>query len=158
MAKGGARPGAGRKKGHKASHTLEALKAREYVIERIKNALQPIMDAQIALARGCSYLYRIDKDDDGKKQKPVLVIDPKEIATYLDGEFGDGDVGENKSYYYITTEKPENPAIKDMLDRAFGRAKESVDLTSKGEQVGVIYLPPKRNDPESGLEPDAEAN
>ena len=137
MARGGARPGAGRKKGHKASHTLEALKAREYVIERIKNALQPIMDAQIALARGCSYLYRIDTDEDGKKQKPVLVTDPEEIAAYLDGEYD----GDDESYYYITTEKPENPAIKDMLDRAFGRAKESVDVTSGGKKLGVIYLP-----------------
>lgn len=58
---GGARINAGRPKGHKASHTLEALKAREYTIQRINEALDPILTAQIEAAKGLYYI-----GDDGR--------------------------------------------------------------------------------------------
>lgn len=56
---GGKRKGAGRKKGHKASHTIQTEKAREYVIQRITEELEPIMTAQIEAAKG---LYFIGKE------------------------------------------------------------------------------------------------
>ena len=51
MAQGGARPGAGRKKGHKASHTVQAEKAREYFIARVVAELEPLLTKQIELAK-----------------------------------------------------------------------------------------------------------
>ena len=43
MANGGKRPGAGRKKGHKASHTIEAEKARAFVIGQVVERLLCIL-------------------------------------------------------------------------------------------------------------------
>lgn len=52
MARGGYRPGAGRKKGSKGTHTLAADKAREYTIQRVTSELDPILTAQIEAAKG----------------------------------------------------------------------------------------------------------
>ena len=46
--KGGARPGAGRKKGYKA---IAAEKAREYLVRRIAEELEPITDVILASAK-----------------------------------------------------------------------------------------------------------
>ena len=45
MAHGGKRPGAGRKKGSKASHTLEAEKLREYLISRAIKEKVPLINS-----------------------------------------------------------------------------------------------------------------
>lgn len=50
---GGKRNGSGRKKGFKA---FEAEKGREYVINRIKAELEPILTAQIEAAKGLCVL------------------------------------------------------------------------------------------------------
>lgn len=34
--------------------------------------------------------------------------------------------------------KGDVPAIKELFDRGFGKASQAVDVTSKGEQMGVI--------------------
>lgn len=52
MAKGGKRPGAGRKPGVKASHTIASENARAYAIQRITKELDPILTAQIEAAKG----------------------------------------------------------------------------------------------------------
>jgi hypothetical protein len=48
MAKGGFRPGSGRKKGYKA---IAAEKAREYLVKRIADELDPITSQMIAAAK-----------------------------------------------------------------------------------------------------------
>lgn len=71
--KGGKRPGAGRKK---ASHTIAAEKAREVMIERIAKELQPLLDAQIDLAKGISIIGKngkvYEKEPDGNMLKYLL--------------------------------------------------------------------------------------
>ena len=74
MAKGGYRPGAGRKKGFKA---IESEKAREYIINRVSEELGPIIDKAIEQAK-------------------------------------DGD----------------QTARRDLLDRAYGRPRETVEVQS----------------------------
>lgn len=70
MALGGARPGAGRKRGFKA---IEAEKARAFVVQKVVEQLGPIMTAQIEAAKG---LYYEEKVGDEKvlvfKQKPDI--------------------------------------------------------------------------------------
>jgi thioredoxin-like negative regulator of GroEL len=51
MSKGGARPGAGRKKGHKASHTIEALNAKAALIRRFVAEQEPIFKALLTQAK-----------------------------------------------------------------------------------------------------------
>ena len=67
---GGYRPGSGRKKGVKTGKTIAADKAREYMIARITAEMEPIVSAQIDLARGLRekdaeghiYLRKPDKE------------------------------------------------------------------------------------------------
>lgn len=61
MALGGKRPGAGRKKGTKASHTIQAEQARAYLINRIATELEPIVTGQIEMAKGINYVGKIGK-------------------------------------------------------------------------------------------------
>ena len=50
MAHGGARPGAGKKKGHKSGHTLDALAVKQLYIERAREFAEPILQALVAKA------------------------------------------------------------------------------------------------------------
>ena len=60
MAKGGYRPGAGRKKGFKA---IEAEKAREYIASRVSKELEPIIDKAIEQAKAGDQTARRDLFD-----------------------------------------------------------------------------------------------
>jgi len=114
----------GRPPGKKNKATLEKEAAIARFQERVRHHIDPIFDSQLALARGCSYIYRVDEVKEGKekKRKHVLVTDPEEIQAYLDDEI------EEEDYYYITTDKPDNNAIRDMLDRTFGKPQQSVEM------------------------------
>lgn len=127
--RGGARKGAGRKKGGKNKSTLLRERAEAEYRSRVVALTDKLMDRQLQLAQGCSYLYRIDKDEKGKQKKPELVTDPEEIRSFLADEVSES------SYYYITTEKPDLKSIQDMFDRTYGKAQSSVDLTSLGEKL-----------------------
>lgn len=63
---GGARERAGRPFGTKMGHTIEASKAREYVIKRVAEELEPIIDAKLSLAKG---IWREDVNDAGETIK-----------------------------------------------------------------------------------------
>ena len=51
MSYGGYRPGAGRKKGSKATHTLEAEEAKKLIIKKVIESLEPILKALIKKAK-----------------------------------------------------------------------------------------------------------
>jgi hypothetical protein len=122
---GGKRAGAGRPAGSLNKVTEERRKTEEALQMRIMKNVERLINAQLTVAEGCSFLYRIDKDEKGKSQPAVLVTDRHEIEQYLDGET------EGESYYYITTQKPESYAINSMLDRAYGKAVQKTELTGK---------------------------
>lgn len=139
--KGGKRNGAGRPTGSKNAKTLEKEKELERVKQRVYQATDTILNAQLSLARGLSYLYKIEKRKvTGPKggvsyvsEKPKLVTAEWEISDYISGLLEEGDHEDENdpsaSYYYITTDKPENQAIKDLFDRAYGRPVETIDAT-----------------------------
>jgi len=100
MSKGGARPGAGRKVGQKAAHTLEAETYRRVLIEKIVANAAPLAEA--LLAKGLS-----------------------------------GDV----------------PALREINERALGKVKENIDVTSKGKQLtGINYIVPNGDNPQANTE------
>lgn len=106
--------------------------ALEEIKQRIIRNADTLIDAQLSLAKGTSYLYCIEKDKDGKKQKPRLVTDPDIIAEYIDGEYGEGEsINDEKEYYYISTEKPSGFNINSLLDRTFGKPTQTTELTGK---------------------------
>lgn len=135
--KGGRKKGAGRPLGSMNEDTALRMRAEAEYRRRVVKLTNTLLNKQLQLAKGCSYLYRIDKDEKGKKMKPVLVTDRFEIQSYLEGEYEEED-----QYYYITTEKPDLKAMQDMLDRTYGKAINRTDLTTDGEalQIQVKFI------------------
>jgi hypothetical protein len=142
--KGGARPGAGRKKGGMNKATLERKIVEEEIRQRVLKSTDKLLDSQMNLAQGCSYLYMVETIMEGKRstrKKPVLITSPWLIEQYLAGELDD----EEKEYYYMTTERPNNQALDSLLDRTFGKALQTTDITSMGEKIETVihYRPEK---------------
>lgn len=135
---GGARPGAGRKPGGMNKKTLEQKIVMEELRQRIMTNADGLLNAQLSVAKGAQYLYRIEKttNKNGKEvQEHILVTDPEEIKEALDSlEEGNS----SDKYYYITAEKPDSKAIDSLLDRTFGKAKESVELEAGNSLIGLF--------------------
>jgi hypothetical protein len=120
---GGKRAGAGRKKG---SDTLTKEAAREYVRGRVSAELGPLLDAQLANAKGLAHFFLRDS----KTGQFVRVTDPKQIEIALN--MGDG--GEEGTYYWIHTKDPSIQAFTDLLNRALDKPKEQeIDVNLRGE-------------------------
>lgn len=104
---------------------------------RIEKATPILVNAQLNIALGESELYVIRKeiDEDGKeiKHKAEIVDDKEEVLKYLSGEYEDS----SDEYYYITRRRADNKAIDSLLNRAYGRAKEAIDITSAGKILGA---------------------
>jgi hypothetical protein len=147
---GGKRPGAGRPRGKLNKINEQRLKAKEQFITRVNKMVDELFNAQATIAKGTSYLYRIDKDTKGNNLPAELVTDPSEIKDYIDGVLDQGD-----SYYYITTERPDNKALDSMLNRAFGKPDEHLDVTSLGKRIAE---PPKIISPIAPRHADSEAD
>lgn len=133
----------GRPKGRKNDATLKREAVLKAMQQRILKATDVLLDRQMHLASGVSYLFKIEKywkvtgKGKGKKKtlmskKPVIVTDPEEIRAYIEGkEFPDENKKEGDptdTYYFITTEKPDNKAIADMFNRTYGRSVTPVAL------------------------------
>jgi len=122
----------GRPNGRKNDITLEKEAQLEYFRQRVFAAREPLINAQLSLAQGLSFLYKIKKDTGkGKEQKrrAELVTSQYAIEAYLSGEYDDN----KDDYYYITTERPDNGALQGVFDRALGKAPQSLALPGEGE-------------------------
>lgn len=129
MPRGGARPGAGRKPGSRNAETLERDRVLRAFRERVQRHADDLFNAQFSVARGVSYVYRIDRQ--GEREVHNIVTDPEEIKRFLDGSATD-------TFYYITTEKPDNKAIDSLLDRTFGKAAQAIEMSGPdGEALPV---------------------
>jgi len=136
--RGGFREGAGRKEGSKNKTTLATREALRAFQERVRSNVDKLFNAQLAIAVGNHFLFRVDisEDDKGKLKKTnVLVTDPEEIKKALDQNLIDGN-----DYYFISTKSPDNKALESLLDRAFGRATQPVELEAPQLQNGVEQL------------------
>lgn len=138
---GGKREGSGRPAGSKNKATKEKEAIEREFKRKIMRSVNRLFNAQMHLAEGTKYLWRIDKDKDGNKKKPALVTSPAEIESFLRDEV------DEDSYYYISTGRPDNRAIDSMLDRLFGKAVQNIDATSDGEKIAgiMIYKPESKS-------------
>lgn len=127
---GGARPGAGRKKGKKTAKTLEREAVLAEFRQRTMRSSDVLFNSQITLARGQTFLYKIEKElivgpKGGKSyraKRPELVTSQWEIEAYLEGKLEDHDIQDREAtYYFLTTKEPNNGAIDSMLDRSLGK-------------------------------------
>jgi len=131
----------GRPPGSKNLMTLEKEKVAAELQNRIYHVANRLLDSQLTVALGVSYLYKIEKEvitgpRGGtiiKSLPPVLVTDEWEIRDYLQGlvdieNGGSKDYDRAATYYYITTQLPGSHAIDSMLNRGFGRATQSIEV------------------------------
>ncbi len=151
MAKGGARPGAGRKPGGKNETTLEKDRTLAMLRQRILTNAQSLFNAAKSAAVGNQYLYKIVTRYVGKgknrsrvRSAPQLVRDPVEIANYIDqldrenrGDEIPDEEKDHNTYYFISTKEPNIKAIEDLFNRAFGKPKEELHL-SGGLNIGQV--------------------
>lgn len=137
---GGARPGAGRKPGKMSDHTRARMAAKKLIEEKAMAATDVLIAAQLSLAIGQQFLFKIEKQEiigpkGGVSYKPLppkLVTAQWEIEAYLLGLVENGEMHNDNdrsaTYYYITTKEPNNMAIDSLHNRVHGRPKETIDL------------------------------
>jgi hypothetical protein len=130
---GGFRDGAGRRLGVRNISTLKKEEVRRAVEKRILAHADRLANAQLKLALGNTFLFRIDTVIDGKgnkqKQRPVVVDNIEEIIDYLDWLDCDGEpVNNDTTYYFITTKDSDGRAIDSLLDRTFGRPVQGITI------------------------------
>jgi hypothetical protein len=126
---GGERPGAGRPKGSKNAKTLEREEAKRYLSETVRAEIAPLVRAHLEVAKGLVCMYA-----KGPFGQWVRVKDPAQIETMLNT--ANKVMGED--YYLLTAKDPDARALKDIIDREFGKAVEPVELT--GKDGGPVHI------------------
>lgn len=125
----------GRPKGTKTKATLQKEEVMRAWRTRVFERANDLLNYQLTLARGQTFLYKIEINPKTKtKSRPILIEDQATIEAYLNEELNN----ESDEYYFLTTKEPSNHAIDSMLDRAAGRAVSSVELT--GTDGGPISV------------------
>lgn len=142
--KGGKMPGAGRPKGLKNKATIDREKFLQEWKDKVAQRSHSLLNVQTMLAVGTIKVFKIVTTTDSKghstRSKPELVENDDEIIAALDYEYGDGESpNDEEDYYFVTTKDPENQAINSLLDRTFGKPKESVDVNHTGLNLKELH-------------------
>lgn len=126
----------GRPPGRKNDKTLLLEAEHEAFQQLVLQNLRPLFDAQLSVAKGASFIYRITEGPRGGKSDPELVTDPDEIHEAIQAIAaggGEGEITEETNdetthyrYYHITTKAPETRAIDSLIDRAFGKSVQRI--------------------------------
>lgn len=127
--KGGARKGAGRKPGVISEQKIILNEQKKALQERIAKHADQLFNAQFNLAIGQTMLFVQVKERDGKGKVTRSYVERVEseetIKQYLEDE---NSLNDEDHYHYITTRPANNQAIANLLDRAFGKPKENIEL------------------------------
>ena len=125
---GGARPGAGMKKGTITKPKQEKLAVMKGFRERVQKHADHLFNAQYDLAVGEKYLMvrRRIGSGDKVKYKTEVVTDVEVIKEYIDNPEILNKSGDD--YYYITTRAPSNQALDSLLDRGLGKPTEKIEI------------------------------
>lgn len=127
---GGKRPNSGPEKGTKYGPTLRKEAARELAREIITRELEPLIHAQMAHAKGISYLVARNRKS-GKFAKLT-----EDLALAIQN-------GENDEYddIEVWTKDPSVQAFTDLLNRALDKPKEQVhELKVTGDEALLARL------------------
>jgi hypothetical protein len=140
MPRGGKRNNAGAPKGTVQRRSLEKAAVARAFRERTMKQADNLFNAQLAKAVGSIMVFRIDEEMTaaGKtKRVHTHITDPDEIKRVLDETSATGEGTVNGSYYFVTDIPPDNKAIDSMLDRAFGKAVQSIEVNDVTENKAV---------------------
>lgn len=87
--------------------------------------------------------YDENRNMDGRPEGSVSIVSA--IKKKLKEEFPDATTKEKRTYLEAITQKifdkglaGDVSMLKDMVDRVDGKAKESIDIQSKGERIGAF--------------------
>lgn len=133
----GKHPG-GRPKGRKNRKTLAIDEANKRMNELIVRKTQNLIRAALIPAMGQTFVYKIEEEVTGHgpkggeyvKRKHTLVTDPEEIARALD-QIEEGGRDPDDEYYYVTAKEPDHKAIDMLLNRGYGKPKETISLNGE---------------------------
>lgn len=129
----------GRPRGSKTQATIEREIALKELRERVVRSYDALLNSQMAIAHGLTFLYMIKTVRRGKSAKrlpPKLIKDQATIEAYLAGELAN----DEHEYYFMSTQRPDNKAIDSLLDRTFGKAQQNMDLTSDGKPLTISLI------------------
>lgn len=117
---GGARKGAGRKKGWRSPNTLEKVAAREAVRKIVTEAMPALLRAQLAHAQGIGHVYTRDKTGKFSKIEDVHEID----RLLVEGTEGE--------HFWIFAKDPSVQAFTDLMNRALDKpAEQKIEIDMK---------------------------
>lgn len=123
MARGGARPNSGPKKGTKYKPTLDKEASRAVLREMVYAALRPMVEAQIANSSGIKY----------------LVVRDKLSGKFLRVAHGAAEKLDPQTEIIEIWEKdPSVQAFTDLMNRAIDKPAEHVELT--GANAGPLEV------------------
>lgn len=144
---GGHRPGAGRPLSSQTIKKRTAIEAKKRFVERVNKHVDDLFYAQLELAKGERVLMveRKDIDSDGKVKKKwhEIVEHEGEIESFMNGELE----SDEDNYYYITQRPANNQAIQSLLDRAFGKAQEKIEIEGgffKANELNINIVNPEK--------------
>lgn len=121
--------GGGMPKGHVSERTKLIRDKKLLMQERITENVDKLLNAQLNLALGQTMLFVKITERDGKgnakRSYHERVESEETIKQYLDDP---NYLNDDEHYYYITTRPGNNQAITNLLDRAFGKPKENIEV------------------------------
>lgn len=112
---GGSRPGAGRPEGTLQPQTIEKNLLRERLRQKVAQEFDPLIDAQVANAKGIKYLVARDKQ--GKFSR----ITEDELKKILDGDDPD------RVAIEVWDKDPSVQAFTDLMNRAIDKPIEPIE-------------------------------
>lgn len=115
---GGKRPGAGRKPGGQNAATIEKQVLRERLRAKVAAELDPLIEAQIANAKGIKYLVVRDR-----KTGKFLRI----------GEIGAGKLKPDEEIIEVWEKDPSVFAFTDLMNRTVDKPVEPVEIEHSGD-------------------------
>jgi hypothetical protein len=126
----------GRKAGSINKATADSKLAKKLFVDRVNKNVDKLFNSQLDLAIGEKYLMVVRTIGTGSKQRreTEVVTDIDIIKQYLDESLDDTD----EEFYFMTTKPANNQALDSLLNRSFGKPKESLDVTSGGEPLKAL--------------------
>lgn len=151
---GGKRKGAGFPTGVKKKKTLEAIKVRDAMTQRIMKHADDLFNAQFDLAVGEKVLMVKIKERDSKgrviRTYFEQVTNKETIKQYLDYEYANQgeDPNDDEHFFFMTTKPANNQALESLINRAIGKVPDKLEVEGRffSAQEVVIKVVGARDD------------
>lgn len=137
----------GRPKGPTSLTSISKKAAKERFIQRVQDNVDTLFNAQLSLAKGEQHLFVKYHTGEGKDRRAHIdiVTDPETISEYLN-DYGESlNRDSDDEYYFISTRPANNQAIDSLLNRAFGKAPEKIEIEGgffKANQLKIEVVQP----------------